>query len=107
MLRAALGVIRESGGLFALGFAAAAFLLVRDGKLRWTDGLWMSATVAAPAAAAVGAFLLYDLATARAVPGSLFGTHLSGFLNPATPLPGRVIEGLRLRISEAGRLLVP
>jgi hypothetical protein len=107
MLLVALAMIRETGALFALGFAVAAILLVRDGKLRWTEGLWMSAILAAPAGAAVGAFLLYDLATARAVPGSLFGTHLSGFLDPATPLAGRVIEGLRLRISETGRLLVP
>lgn len=67
----------------------------------------MTAALASPASAAVAAFLLYDLATARAAPSAVFGTHLSGFVDSATPILPRVIEGLRLRISEVGRLLVP
>src|SRR5271155_1899480 len=97
VLLAALVLIREPGILFALGFAVTVFLCVRAGKLRWTDGLAMIAGVAAPAAAAVVAFLIYDRATARAAPSRVFGTHLGGFLNPTTPIIPRVIGGVGLR----------
>ncbi|MGO9060043.1 MAG: hypothetical protein ACLQU2_22080 [Candidatus Binataceae bacterium] len=107
VLLAALVLIREPGILFAPGFAVAAFLRVRAGKLRGSDGLVMTAEVAAPAAAAVVGFLIYDRATARVSPSRIFGTHLGGFLEPSTPIIPRVIEGLRLRISEVGRLVVP
>ncbi len=103
----ALVMIRETGVLLAAGFAAAALLDIRDGKLRWARGLSMTAAVASPAIAAVAAFLIYDLATARAAPSAVFGTHLSGFVDAATPILPSVIEGLRLRLSEAGRLVVP
>jgi hypothetical protein len=103
----ALVMIRETGVLLTLGFAAAALLNIRDARLRWTQGLWMTAMVASPAIAGVAAFLLYDLATARAAPSLVFGTHLSPFVDTPTPILPRVIEGLRLRISEVGRLIVP
>ena len=103
----ALVMIRETGVLLAPGFAVAALLNLRDGNLRWIRGLSMAAAVGSPAIAAVTAFLIYDLATARAAPSAVFGTHLSGFFNSATPIFPRVIEGLRLRISEVGRLVVP
>ncbi len=99
--------IRETGVLLAAGFAVAASLLVSDKKLRWTQGLAISAAVASPAIVGVGAFLIYDLGTARTSPSAVFGTHLSGFVDTATPILRRVIEGLRLRISEVGRLVVP
>ena len=107
ILLIALAMIREPGVLLGLGFAIAALLRVYDGNLRLPDSLWMSAAVGAPAAAGVLAFLIYDRATARAAPSAVFGTHLSGFLDPATPLLPRIAEGLRLQISSAGRLIVP
>jgi hypothetical protein len=103
----ALVMIRETGVLLTLGFAVAALLNIRDARLRWTQGLWMTAMVASPAIAGVAAFLLYDLATAHAAPSLVFGTHLSPFVDTPTPMVPRVIEGLRLRISEVGRLIVP
>jgi hypothetical protein len=103
----ALALIRETGVLLAAGFGVAAVLAIRAGTLRWRRGLLMAATMAAPAIAAVSAFMIYDLATARAAPSAVFGTHLSGFIDPSTPIISRTIEGLRLRISEVGRLLVP
>ncbi len=107
VLLVAMALIREPGILFAPGFVVAAFLCVRDGKLRWPGALGMTAEVAAPAAAGVVAFMIYDRATARAAPSRVFGTHLGGFLDPSTPVFQRVAEGLRLRISEVGRLVVP
>ena len=107
VLLVAMALIREPGVVFAPGFVAAALLCVRDRKLRWTDAVGMAAEVAAPAAAGVVAFMIYDRATARAAPSRVFGTHLGGFLDPSTPILQRVAEGLRLRISEVGRLVVP
>ena len=107
ILLVAMALIREPGVVFAPGFVAAALLCVRDRKLRWTDAVGMAAEVAAPAAAGVVAFMIYDRATARAAPSRVFGTHLGGFLDPSTPIFQRVAEGLRLRISEVGRLVVP
>jgi len=106
-LLVALVTIRETGVLLVAGFAIAALLLVRDKKLRWIQGLGMTAAVASPAIAGVVAFLSYDVSTARTAPSAVFGTHLSGFVDVATPILPRVIEGLRLRISEVGRLVVP
>jgi hypothetical protein len=103
----ALVMIRETGVLLVAGFALAALLDIQDGRLPWLRGLWMTAVAASPAIAAVAAFLLYDLATARAAPSAVFGTHLNGFFDTGTPLLARAIEGLRLRLSEAGRLVVP
>jgi hypothetical protein len=103
----ALVMIRETGVLLAAGFAVAALLDIRDAKLRWMRGLSMAVAVASPAIVTVAAFLIYALATARAAPSAVFGTHLSGFFDAATPILPRVIEGLRLRISEAGRLVAP
>ncbi len=100
-------MIRETGVLIAAGLVVAASLRIRDGKLSWTRGALIAAAIAAPAAAAVGGFLFYDLSTARTAPSAVFGTHLSGFFETSTPILSRVVEGLRLRISEAGRLIVP
>jgi hypothetical protein len=99
--------IRETGVLLVAGFAVASLLAIRAGKLRWGRGLVMAAAMACPAIAAVVAFMLYDFATARAAPSAVFGTHLGGLIDSTTPMVARVIEGLRLRISEVGRLLVP
>jgi len=99
--------IRETGVLLAAGFALAALIAIRAGRLRWSRGLLMAATMAGPAIAGVVAFTLYDLRTARAAPSAVFGTHLGGFFDRRLPLVPRAIEGLRLRISEVGRLLVP
>jgi hypothetical protein len=99
--------IRETGVLLVFGFAAATLLAIRAGRLRWGRGLVMAATIGGPAIAGVIAFMLYDLETARAAPSAVFGTHLGGFFDRHGPIVPRVIEGLRLRISEVGRLLVP
>lgn len=107
VLLAALVLIREPGILLVPGFAMAAWLRVRAGRLRWTDGLAITAEVAIPAIAAVAGFLIYDRMTARIAPSRVFGTHLSGFFDPTTPFVLRAVEGLRLCISEVGRLVVP
>ncbi len=100
-------MIRETGALIICGFALAALLEVRRGRLRVGRALWMTAAVASPAAAGVAAFLIYDAATAHAAPSAVFGTHLNGLFNNNIPMLARIVEGLRLRLSEAGRLVVP
>jgi hypothetical protein len=107
VLLVALAMIRETGALLVAGYALAAWLEVRGCRMSRVRGLSMTAAVAAPAVVAVAAFVLYDLATARAAPSAVFGTHLAGFVDSPTPILPRVIEGLRLRISETGRLVVP
>jgi hypothetical protein len=101
-----LSMIREVGVLIVMAFAAALCLCVYQKRLRLRDAIAMIAGVAVPAAAAVLAFILYDLSTYQG-PRSFVATHLSGFLNPRMPFDELIPEGIRLQISAIGRIMIP
>ena len=101
-----LSMIREVGALVGVGFAVAVVIDTWRARVRWPRALVLMLIVAVPAALAVAGFVRYDAATkvTSAVP---IGTHLDGLAYPSTTPVQRVTEGLRLRISEVGRLLIP
>ncbi len=101
-----LSMIREAGVLVVAAFAAALCVYVYRRRLRPRDAFAMIAGVAAPAAAAVVAFVVYDLSTYQGA-RSFLGTHLSGFLNPRMPFRELIPEGVRLQISAIGRIIIP
>ena len=101
-----LSMIREVGLLVGAGFAVAIVIDAWRARVRWPTALLLLLIVAVPAALAVAGFVRYDAATkvTSAVP---IGTHLDGLTYPSTTLVEQVTEGLRLRLSEVGRLLIP
>jgi hypothetical protein len=101
-----LSMIREVGVLVVAAFAAALCMCVYQRRLKPREAFAMIVGVTAPAAAAVIAFIIYDLSTYQG-PSSFVATHLSGFLNPRMPLKELVPEGVRLQISAIGRILIP
>ncbi len=99
-----LAMIREVGVTFAAGFVAARLVDVRRGRLRWGRAVVLAAAVVLPATMAVVGFARYDVVAAEQSADQT-GTHWDGLVQPA--FAGRLTEGVRLRIGEIGRLLVP
>jgi hypothetical protein len=101
-----LSMIREVGLAVCVGFGAAVLIDTWRGRMRWPTALLLMSIVVAPASIAVAGFVRYDAAMKVASSAPL-GTHLDGLMNPTATLVWRLTEGLRLRISEVGRLLIP
>ncbi|MEA2624062.1 MAG: hypothetical protein QOD06_107 [Candidatus Binatota bacterium] len=107
LLLAVTTLVRETGVLLAVGFViAAAVRATRSGATnRWRVPAAAIVLLAVGSAVAV-TFTMRERATGVGLQG-VVGTHLDGLLDPRIPLGPRVAEGLRLRTSEVGRLLVP
>ncbi len=103
----ALGLIREAGILLVAGFGLSAALGSRDAPRALRLAAFL--LVAAAGSAGIIAFVHHDLTTAAAAGGGegMLGTHLAGLLDPGPALRERLLEGIRLRIYEVGRLVVP
>lgn len=101
-----LSMIREVGLLVGLGFGLAALIDTWRHRMRWRAALLLTLLVIVPAALAVAGFVRYDAAM-KVASSAPMGTHLDGVTYPTTTLVERLTEGLRLRISEVGRLLIP
>lgn len=97
-------LVREAAIVLAFGFAIAAW---RRGA-RAPGNRLVVAVVAAVAVTGLALVIARDLAiSASTAEPRLFGTHLDGFLDPRSSLAAKLHEGLRLRIAEIGRLLIP
>jgi hypothetical protein len=98
-----LGTIREVGVVFGVGFIAA---LCVDAYRRRSGARVIAIALIAvlPAALVVLAFMRRDVVMAQQLADQA-GTHWDGLVRPA--FEGRLIEGLRLRISNIGQLLEP
>ena len=102
-----LSLIREVGLVCGAGFAVAALISVRRATIRRRVAIAMTLFVAIPAALAVVGFLLHDV-TMKATSPVPMGTHVDGLMHPpATTSTERLIEGVRLRITDVGQLLIP
>ena len=99
-------LIREAGIVLAAGFAAGVLRRSIHDQRGWAPGFLALAVIGAPALVGVAAFISYDehAKTAAFVP---VGTHLDGLRAAAAVWPEQTIEGLRMRASEIGRLVIP
>jgi hypothetical protein len=99
-------MIREVGLMVGVGFGLAALIDAWHARRSWPAAFVLTLLVVAPAAIAVVSFVRYDTAM-KAVAATPIGTHLDGLASSPAPLGTQITEGLRLRISEVGRLLIP
>jgi len=101
-----LSMIREVGLVVGVGFGVAVLVDAWRVRTRRPAALLLGVIVGIPAAIAVAGFVRYDAAM-RVASAAPIGTHMDGLTYPTTTLVERFTEGLRLRISEVGRLLIP
>ena len=101
-----LSMIREVGLLVGVGFGVAVLVDTWHARRRWGATLLLALIVGIPAGIGVAGFVRYEAAM-RVASAAPIGTHMEGLTYPTTTLVERFTEGLRLRISEVGRLLIP
>ncbi len=115
LLLVALVLVRPTGILFAAGWALLLALQVRAGFLTWRRAGLLAAVVIVPAALALTAALAYSRAM-EARDHAIAWSNLDVFTRsgrapaaefPDGPLYLQCVEGLRVRVSEVGRLTVP
>jgi hypothetical protein len=113
VLISVLVVIRQAGILFAGGFALQLAIAAWRKQLSWQRAIGLALAVGLPGVACVGAMVAYDQQIAAQADAN---SNLDIFLRSAHEVtPDRAIQpflwqfaaGIRVRISEIGRLLVP
>jgi hypothetical protein len=108
-----LAVIRQAGVLFAVGFALHLALRAWRGEMSWARVCILSLAVGLPPVLAAGAMVAYDREmAARASAWSNMDIFTRSEIAPRAEYPEQplflqCLEGVRLRVSEAGRLLIP
>lgn len=99
-------LIRPAGCALAAGFGASVLLAVMGGSMGWAPALRRSAVVCLPAAVALaGTILAYRVLDAPDTGHS--HTYLDDIVVAAPGWFPQIAEGVRLRICEVGRLLIP
>jgi hypothetical protein len=115
LLLAALVLVRPTGILFGAGWALLLAVRVRAGALSLRRAAVQAAVVIVPAAVVLASALAYGRAM-EARENALAWSNLDVFTrsarSPVTELPDgplylQCVEGLRVRVSEVGRLTVP
>ncbi|HEY4312634.1 MAG TPA: hypothetical protein VGN12_24505 [Pirellulales bacterium] len=106
-LTVALSMIRPVGILVLTGYAVVVFLKLRRGEMSWRRAIGTMFAIGTPAAVAIMALLVYEARNAAATGVRGDPTYLHEFRADDMPLPVQLLEGVRVRASEVGRLLVP
>ncbi|HVU89300.1 MAG TPA: hypothetical protein VHD36_18380 [Pirellulales bacterium] len=104
---AALGMIRPVGILIVTGYALVVFLQARGGRISWRRAVGTTFVLGAPAAVAIAALIAYEARTAAEYGTRGDPTYLHEFKAADLPLAVQLLEGLRVRVAEVGRLLLP
>jgi hypothetical protein len=107
-------LIRQAGIFFAAGFGLHLALLARQRELSWTRACVLTLAVGLPASCALGAMIVYDhtLAAHERTWSNVDILMRSQAQFPAD-YPGKpllllqCLEGVRMRVSEVGRLTLP
>jgi hypothetical protein len=97
---------RQVGVLLLCGFAVALLVRAAQRQITWGRAVALIALVGAPVSAAVLALVVWDHARAASLGGAAKSYAQYMAADDMTPVQ-QVVEGLRLRISECGRLLIP
>jgi hypothetical protein len=118
-------MIRQAGIMVAAGFAVVQLLVIWKGRRARCERpeqslnlhpsplaplpgrLWSAAVTLAvglPACLAIAGLIRYERAMAQA---SGSPTYLDHLIDPEATVAGQVLEGVRLRVSEVGRLTIP
>ena len=82
-------------------------LEVRQGRTSWQRALVTTSAAALPATLAIVALLAYEMHAAAIVGIEQGATYLHEFKAADVSLTAQLLEGVRIRVSEIGRLLVP
>jgi hypothetical protein len=104
VLLAGLVSIRQAGIVFAAGFGVAQFFEASRGKISWMHAATASLAVGLPAVLTFVAIAQHDrnmAATSQSV------TYMDHVLHPESDRIEQMLEGLRLRMSEIGRIMIP
>lgn len=104
LMVAATTLIRPAGITLAAGFAATALLLAWRCQQTWKRASTQAILVALPAVLLQLAVMYYDRAQASLDGGLCYSDQIR---EPNLGIGGQFVEGVRLRIQEAGRLLIP
>ena len=97
---------RQVGILVAAGYGLAMLVSAVRRRTSWPRAIGTTLAVGLPATLAVLAVMVYETRMAHAA-GLSHRTYLDYFHETGVSWAAQVLEGLRLRISEAGRLLIP
>jgi hypothetical protein len=103
-LQIVLVMVRPAGLMTAGGFGMLMLASLRRGKVSWRRGIAMTLVVGLPATAALALWVRHDRALAEE---SGFLTYSRALLETGLPIQEQFLEGLRLRIMEVGRLVLP
>jgi hypothetical protein len=106
LLIVALSTIRQVGIFVVPGYGMAMLIGACRGRVTWRRAIGTTIGVALPASLALLGLLAYETRMS-ALAGVPQRTYLDYFQEPGMSLTAQLLEGVRLRISEIGRLLVP
>jgi hypothetical protein len=96
--------VRQAGLTVAAGFGTVMLFEAWRARVPWGRALGMALAVGVPACVAVLGLAVYD--RLMAAPSGA-ATYAGQIIDPTTTWAGQLLEGLRLRISEIGRVTIP
>jgi hypothetical protein len=99
-----LAMIRPAGIMVAAGFGTMLLLAAWRGQLSWSRAVTLTLAVGVPATLVLGALILHDRALAAS---SGTTTYTEQLRDPTMGAFAQVMEGVRLRIYELGRMMYP
>ncbi len=100
---ALVGLTRQAGVMALPGFAIAIGMTAYQRRVPWRRTLLVLTLVAIPAVVSVAALGAYE----RAMATGASRTYTDFLANNSQPLPEQLLTGLRLRVSEIGRVTLP
>ncbi|MBL9122690.1 MAG: hypothetical protein JNG90_03595, partial [Planctomycetaceae bacterium] len=104
LLIAAACLIRHAGFALACGFGLAALCDLLQRRVPWVRTGWTLAVITLPAVVALASVMHYEAQTAARLQA---GTYLSRVDDPGLSFGDQLLEGIRLRISDTGQVLLP
>lgn len=107
IMLALLSAIRYPGLLVGFAFATSLFLQAHKHSLKAAKAVILATVVMLPALLTVTTLLLYERANISEDSVRRGMMYTNQILDKQSTLPEQILEGLRLRISSIGRLLLP